>query len=127
MNDAKTRRILLPAVARTATTVCLAQKDASQQFARVYLNVTVAGASLKVFFRGYDVPGGTPAVLNTGGAGVTAIGMSVFELMPNGAVAAGDVKETVGRILPCIWDIQVQHADATTTTYSLTCEVFPVG
>jgi hypothetical protein len=71
MNDAKTRRTLLPLLARTATAVTVAQQDASQQFCRVYLNVTVAGASLKVFFRGYPVAGGTPAVLNGGGVPIT--------------------------------------------------------
>jgi hypothetical protein len=130
-NDVKTRRTLLASAARTATTVTAQQKDASQQFIRLYLSVTAASGTggLKVIVRGYDPVTGLPAIMNTGGAGVTATGLSVFELMPNGTATGlpTGILETVGRILPCVWDVQVLAGDATSYTYSLGCEVFPVG
>ena len=131
MADLKTRRALLPAAARTATAVSPLQKDASQQFARFYLNVTAASGTggLKVFVRGYDMASGLPAAMNAGGAGVTGIGLYVFELMPNGQTAGlpPGIIECVGRILPCVWDVQVLAGDATSYTYSLSYEVFPPG
>ena len=129
--DLKTRRSLLPSAARTATTASPLQKDASQQFLRVYLNVTAASGTggLKVFVRGYDLVSGLPAAMNAGGAGVTGVGLYVFELMPNGTVAGlpPGIIECVGRILPCVWDVQVFAGDATSYTYSLGVEVFPPG
>jgi hypothetical protein len=129
MTDAKTRRTLLPSAARTATTTSAIQKDAGQQCIRVYLNITVSVAGtggLKVFVRGYDLTSGVPAQMNTGGAAaITATGIYVYELMPNASAAAGDVLETVGRVLPCVWDVQVTHGDGSSYTYSVGVEVMP--
>jgi hypothetical protein len=131
MADLKTRRTLLASAARTATAISPVQKDASQQFARFYLNVTAASGTggLKVIVRGYDVASGLPLALTAGGAGVTAIGSYAFEMMPSGTAAGlpTGILECVGRILPCVWDVQVLAGDATSYTYSLSYEVFPPG
>ena len=59
-----------------------------------------------------------------GGAAQTATGIYVYEMMPNNSVAAGNVIETAGRALPCVWDIQVTHGDSSSYTYSVGVEVF---
>lgn len=122
----KTLRLLLASAARTATVASAKQTDAREQYARVYLNVTVASGSggLTPTFRGYDKLGNAVA-LSTGGAAVTATGTYVYEMMQSAATAAGNVKETVGRILPCVWDVQITHGDASGYTYSVSAEVFP--
>jgi hypothetical protein len=127
MNDAKTRRTLLPSAARTATTTSAISKDAGQQCIRVYLSITAASGSggLTVFIRGYDLASGVAAKMNAGAAAILATGIYVYELMPNDAAAVGDVKETVGRPLPCAWDVQVTHGDSSSYTYSVGVEVFP--
>jgi hypothetical protein len=128
MNDSKTRRTLLASAVRTATTASAISKDAGQQCVRVYLSITAASGTggLKVFIRGYDLASGLPAKMNAGGAAaIIATGIYVFELMPNNSAVAGDVMETVGRVLPCWWDVQVTHADGSNYTYSVGVEVMP--
>jgi hypothetical protein len=123
----KTRRSLLASAARTATATSAVQHDATQQCIRAYLNVTVASGSggLKLFFQGVDLVSGTAANLNGGGAAQTAAGIYVYELMPNNSTAAGNVIETAGRALPCVWQVQVTVGDASSYTYSVGIEVFP--
>jgi hypothetical protein len=123
----KTRRSLLASAARTATATSILQKDATQQCIRAYLNITVASGAggLKLFFQGVDLVSGVAANLNGGGAAQTATGIYVYELMPNNSVAAGNVIETAGRALPCVWQVQVTAADSSSYTYSVGVEVFP--
>jgi len=124
----KTRRTLLAGAIRTATATCPLQQDAVEQHVRVYLNVTAASGTggLKVVVRGYDIVSGLPAALNAGGAAAKiAPGLFVYELMRSDALPVGNVVETVGRGLPCVWDVQVTHGDASNYAYSLSCEVLP--
>jgi hypothetical protein len=122
----KTRRSLLASAVRTATTTSAIQKDATQQCVRAYLNITAASGTggLKLFFQGIDLVSGVAANLNGGGTAIVATGIYVYELMPNNSVAAGAVQETAGRALPCVWDVQVTHGDASNYTYSVGVEVF---
>ena len=123
----KARRILLPSAARTVATACLVQRDEVQQYCRVYLNVTAASGTggLTGVFRGYDKVSGLPVALSAGGAAVTAAGMYVYEMMPYPSAPAGAVKETVGRMLPVVWDFALAVGDASSYTYSVSCEVMP--
>ncbi len=123
----KARRILLASAARTAATASLKQTDDVQQCCRVYLNVTAASGTggLTPTFRGYDKVSGNAVSLTTGGAAITATGLYVYEMMANAQTAAGNVKETVGRYLPCVWDFNIAVGDASSYTYSVSCEVMP--
>jgi hypothetical protein len=127
MSEIKTQRILLASAARTATVASAQQKDAVLQYARVYVNVTAASGTggLTCQFRGYDRVSGSAAALSTGGAALTATGLYVFEMMPNTMTAAGNIKETVARLLPYQWDFQITVGDSSSYTYSVSCEVFP--
>jgi hypothetical protein len=123
--NVKAGRILLTSAARTATTACVRQSDAESCFLRVYLVVTAASGTggLTVFIRGYDKATLTPAKLNAGGGAVITTGVFVYELSTSSQTPAGDVKETVARLLPCIWDVNVAVGDASSYTYSVSCEV----
>jgi hypothetical protein len=123
----KTQRILLASLPRTATVACLKQTDAVEQYCRVYVNVTAASGTggLTCQFRGYDRVSGAAVALSTGGAALTATGLYVFEMMPNSQAAAGNVKETVGRMLPYQWDFQITAGDGSSYTYSVSSEVLP--
>jgi hypothetical protein len=123
----KTQRILLASAARTSTTACAKQADKVEQYARVYLDVTAASGTggLTPQFRGYDRVSGNAVLLSTGGTAITATGTYCYEMMQNAATAAGNVKETVGRLLPCQWDFQITHGDSSSYTYSVSVEVFP--
>ena len=127
MCDQKTQRALLPSAARTATTACAQQTDRTQQVVRLYLNVTVASGTggLQPQIRGYDRISGGAVALTTGGAAVTATGLYVYEMTYTPNAAAGNVKESVGRFLPVLWDVNVVHGDGSSYTYSLSCEVGP--
>jgi len=127
--DVKTQRVLLTSAARTATTACALQTDKSQQALRVYLNITAASGTggLKVLIRGYDKVSGNAAQLNGGGAAaIVATGTYVYEMMPSAGTAVGGVLETVSRLLPVQWDVQVTHGDASSYTYSVSCDVLPL-
>lgn len=133
MSDIKTIRALLPMLARTAAAACQKFADPEQQAIRVYLNVTAASGTggLTVQVRGYDPIsmrlGNTPvaANLNTGGAAITATGLYLFDLgLSVGAVSAG-IHDSAARFLPYNWDVNVAVGDASSYTYSLSCEVFP--
>jgi hypothetical protein len=127
--EIKAQRVLLQSAARTVTTASVQQHDAVQQAVRVYLSITAASGTggLKVFIRGYDKVSGNPCVLNGGGAAaIVAIGTYCYELMPMASTAVGGVLETVGRLLPSVWDIQTTVGDASSYTYSVSCEVLPL-
>lgn len=121
----KTQRGLLASAVRTATNATPIQKDPVAQFLRVYLNVSAASGTggLTLVIRGYDKTSGNAAKLTTGGGAIITTGIFVFELASSGQVAGGDVKETVSRPLPCQWDVQIAHGDASNYTYSVSCEV----
>ena len=131
--DIKTTRTLLAMAARTATVASSKMIDRVQQFCRLYINVTAASGTggLTVQLRGYDPvslePGNTPvpALLNAGGGAITATGIYVIEFMESSVAASGNVKETVPRMLPCTWDVQVTAGDSSSYTYSVSAEVFP--
>lgn len=127
MSDLKVQRTLLASAARTASTASAQQNDASQQYIRLYLNVTVASGAggLQPQIRGYDKVSGSAVAISVGGAAIIATGLYVYELMPSPNVAAGAVKESLGRTLPCQWDVNVVHGDGSSYTYSLSCEVLP--
>ena len=127
--NTKVQRSLLVSAARTASTACLLQADAVQQFVRLYLNVTAASGTggLQPQIRGYDKISGAAVAISTGGVAVIATGLYVYEFVQSANVAAGAVKESLSRFLPVQWDVQVVHGDASSYTYSLSCEVAPAG
>ncbi len=127
MGDLKTQRVLLISAARTASTASAKAFDASQQYIRLYLNVTAASGTggLQPQIRGYDKISGAAVAITTGGAAIIATGLYVYELVSSGNVAAGAVKESLSRFLPVAWDVQVVHGDASSYTYSLSAEVAP--
>jgi hypothetical protein len=128
MANTKVQRSLLVSAARTASTSCVVQGDAVQQYCRLYLNVTAAGGGLgiTVVIRGYDMISGAAVAITPGGTAITAAtGLYIYELVPSPNVAAGAVMWSVGRLLPVQWDAQVIHGDGASWTYSLSCEVFP--
>ena len=133
MSDIKTTRVLLTMAARTATVASAKFIDRAQQFCRLYVNVTVASGTggLTVQLRGYDPvslePGNTPAgaFLNGGGTAITATGGYVIELLLTAGSIVGGVHDSVARMLPCTWDVNVGVGDASSYTYSISCEVFP--
>jgi hypothetical protein len=124
--DLKTRRPLLGSAARTASTATSRQKDPSGQKLRLYLHVTTASGTggLQPQVRAYDSTGAAVAI-TTGGTPVTAAGVYVYELALSVGAASGNVKESVARVLPYEWDVQVVHGDGTSYTYSLDAEVAP--
>ena len=130
MASTKVQRILLASAARTVQTACPQQADAVQQFVRVYLNITAASGTggLKAIIRGYDRVSGLPVNITVGGAAaVIATGLYVYELVSSGNVAVSPVLESVGRFLPVQWDVLVTVGDASSYTYSLSCELAPPG
>lgn len=127
----KVSRQLLPSGAHTATTQTQQQKGVSDRALRAYLNVTDASGEggLTVQFIGYDPVSGNPVALSAGGAPVTAPGLYVYEMTPyvsqdgSGNSAAGGVMESVSRMVPFQWAVQVTHADDSAYTYSLAVEI----
>jgi uncharacterized membrane protein len=127
MADIKTVRKLLTSGTRTATIATIKQTDAQEQSLRVYVNVSAASGTggLTVVIRGYDPTSGLPCALTTGGGAITTTGIFAFEMMPSSQSASAAVKETVGRALPYVWDVQIQHGDSSNYTYSVGAEILP--
>lgn len=127
MENSKVQRPLLASAARTATTASAAFVETQHTCIRVYLNITVASGTggLQPQIRGYDKVSGSPVAVTVGGTAIVATGLYVYEMMPSANVAAGQVKESVGRYLPYKWDVNVVHGDASSYTYSLSCELIP--
>lgn len=92
---------------------------------RLLLNITAASGTggLQVQFRIYDKYGNGPAALGTGGPGMHATGLYIFEIGPASAGAgSGPVIESQSRTLPQKWDALVTHQDSSNYTYSLAFE-----
>jgi hypothetical protein len=131
---ANARRILLSSAARTATATCPQIRNASHQYARFYLDVSGASGTggLVLVLRGFSWNGvtntngeamGNPAVLMTAPVAVTGSGVYVYEITQYPQTARGDVKLSVADTLPMFWDVQVQHQDGSTYTYSVSADL----
>lgn len=123
----KVRRVLLASAARTVATACPQQTDDVLQYVRLYLNITVASGlgGLQPIIRGYDRVSGASVALSTGGTAIVATGLYVYEFMPTAQAKAGNVEETLSRMIPCVWDVNVAVGDSSSYTYSLSAELFP--
>lgn len=127
----KVSRQLLPSLARTATNTSVQQKGVSDLAVRAYLNVTDASGDggLTVLFLGFDPASGNPVALSAGGTPIFAPGTYVYEMTPyvsqDGSAnsASGNVMESVSRMVPFQWAVQVAHADDSPYTYSLAVEI----
>ena len=122
----KTSRVLLASAARTADAAGPRLAAPHHHAARLYLTVTVApgAGGLQVFLRGYDSVSGTAVEMSSGGPSITQTGTYVYELRPGPETAPfGGIVEIVNRTLPVDWDAIVKHGDASSYTYSLSCEL----
>lgn len=123
----RVQRKLLESAARTATTSSDTFTDYFAFGVRLILNVTDASGDggLTVLVDALDSFNDDAAVsINTGGTAITAAGTYAYDIYPNAASAAGNIKDAASRQLPVRWRARVKHADSSSYTYSLTAEVF---
>lgn len=117
-----THEILLDSSARTATANSDEQTNLNGRGVQVVLNVTAipatpAGITPKV--QSKDPASGTWSDLLSGGS-ITATGTTVLTVYPGIGVTANESASTV---LPKIWRVEVEHADAESYTYSVGANV----
>lgn len=131
------RRILIHNAAYTAAQTSPVIRNSVHRHARFYLDVkaTAAGTGgLTMKVRGYSWNGivpstsgdayGSPGVVLTAAAAVTATGVYIYELSLYPQTTSGDVVLSVARELPAFFDVQVTVGDSTSYTYSVSAELF---
>lgn len=117
MNEVRT---LLASAARTADATAEVQTS-RHKGAVVVIDVTAISATPSVVFtiRGSDpVSGQTWDILAS--AAVTAVGTTVLKVYPALASVANDSENDV---LPPVWEVFADHADADSITYSVTAHL----
>lgn len=112
---------LLASLARTAD---VTQAFTNQQYRGIILvlDVTVAGAGPPAFsvtpnVRTKDEAGNYDNILWTAAAAVTAVGQYQYIIYP--AASGGNATEVDGIPLPGEWQLFMDHANATSGTYSV--------
>jgi hypothetical protein len=118
--------VALTSATRTATTATA--KLPADRFLGiiVYLNVSAASGTggLKVFVRGYDASGNAFKI-NGGGTAKTATGQYAYVVYPGGGTSAGDIVDIQNAPVPATFDIQVNAADSSNYTYTVSYELIP--
>lgn len=110
-------RIILESAPRTATVDSADQRDPNAEAVHIIINVTAVTAtpSITPRIQGKDpASGGYYDILV--GTAVTAAGMTVLKVGPGLAAAAN---AAAADILPDIWRVRIEHADADSITYSV--------
>lgn len=109
---------LLASAARTATTRSATQTNHNARGAFVFLNVTAASGTggLQLRWLVADPVSGTLPYMNAAPTAITTVTTAVYIVYPGGA---GVGAQAVNMPLPRSWAIEVQHADASSYTYSV--------
>lgn len=116
--------IVLPSAARTATVTSADIVNRSFRGALLFLNVTVASGTggLQVRWRYKDPISGEYQYMNTAPTAITATGLAIYGLYP-AALANGN--QMLNQILPRTWQVQVQHGNSSSYTYSVGAVLLP--
>lgn len=115
---------LLASAARTSTTASPQQTNHNAKGVMVTLNVTAASGAggLTLYVRAINpVTGVSSGGLNNAPTAVTANGIYRYIVYPG--ASGGSVTQATSLPLPRVWDININHGDSSSYTYSVSYQL----